>query len=525
MPIKFNYSNSEDYSEFITELEESDFVISEQTHDDKNKLLEIKPKLYKANDIVVNTTLNNKTSMSEIKQGSLDWSEVEELGAKVTYPEVDKNAPILTRKDSVLLDFLELQLNPGLQRFTVTLASKIMRFVEEQVDELVIMANESSKYFGREISLNKKVLILWPILLIDKNNKQQLASVSIEFYEHSMAILKISYPIENQTSYPLTQNKIDLYYKNCYYNVDINNNVSIADLDYKQVSNNSIHSITDIILSWLDGNSNGFIHTEEQEIIQLNKLKPQNMNMRQIKKEEKEAVFRIVNAPINDGIRWHPERNKIWDKQSWGKKHRRYLFSSMGRCVAITGQNAGSSLSNEIPKEEVDTIIKRSLLMDVEDAYKVMLLNRLNSISFLLKQDKADYHNLKSFEEDYYFSENYILGLLDFSYGTVRELYSAIEKVTSDYLNKESLEKRFKNNQLILNNRHQERIRKENDRLSILGLLITALVSFPAIYETLNIFQSELVPTDIPGISVLGLSVFFETILLMSLYYWYRNKK
>lgn len=525
MPIKFNYSNSEDYSGFITELEKTDFVVSKQTHDDQNTLLDIKPKLYQVSDIVKNTILSNEDNMSEIKQGNLDWSEVEELGVKVTYAEVGKDAPILKSKDTILLDFVELQVNYSVNKIAIIPESKIVRFVEEQVHDLVILSNKSSEYFGQEVSLNKKVLILWPILLIDKNDKQQLASVSIEFYEHGMAILKISYPIENQTSYPLTQNKIDLYYKDCYYNIDINDNVPIADFDYKRVSSNSIHSVTGIILHWLSENSNGFIHSEEQQIIQLNQLKPQNINIRQIKKEEKEAVFRIVNGPVNDGIKWHPERNIMWDEHSWGKGHRRYLFSTMGKCVAIAGENIDSSLPKEIPKEEVNAIIKRSLLMDVEDAYKVMLLNRLNSVNFLLKQGKDDFHNLKLLKEDYYFSENYILGLLDYSFGTVRDLYSTIESVTSDYLNKESLEKRFKNNQTVLSNRHQEKIRKENDRLSILGLLITVLVSFPAIYETLNIFQKELVTVDIPYVNVLELAIFFELILLWLLFYWYRNKK
>lgn len=450
---------------------------------------------------------------------------VDNLGLEITYPELDKNLPILNNKDSILLDFIELNIITKPKSIIYSLSSQLVGFVEDQVDELINTANASSKYFGHDISLNKRVLTLWPILLIDENNEKQLASVSIEFYEHRMAILKISYPIKNQTSYHLTKNNPNSYYKKCYYNESIDKKISIKNFDYKRVQNNSIHSVTDIILNWLDNNSNGFIHSEEQEIIQLNQLKHQNIDVRQAKKKEKEAIYRIVNAPVNDGIKLHPERNMVWDKRHWGNERVRYLFSTMGRCVAISGHNIKDSLPEDTPEEDEDDILKRSLLLNVEDAYKVMLLNRLNSFNFLVNQSKKDYQKLKSLEEDYYLTENYILGLLDSSFGSVRELYSKIEEVTRGYLNKKSLEKRFNNNHHVLNNRHQEIIKKENDRLTILGLLITVLVSFPAIYETLSILQRELVTTDIPWISVLGLSIFFEATLLIFLFYWYIKKK
>src|SRR5699024_7508165 len=114
----------------------------------------------------------------------------------------------------------------------------------------------------------------------------------------------------------------------CYYNTNTNKRIIVEDFDYQQVSNNSIDSVIDIILNWLDENSKGFIRSENKEIIQLNQLKPKNINIRQAKKEEKEAIFRIVNAPVTDGIKLHPERNKVWNDQYWGNEQTRFLFSS-----------------------------------------------------------------------------------------------------------------------------------------------------------------------------------------------------
>lgn len=48
----------------------------------------------------------------------------------------------------------------------------------------------------------------------------------------------------------------------------------------------------------------------------------------------------------------------------------------------------------------------------------------------------------------------------------------------------------------------KKKITNENDRLSILGLLITVLVSFPSIYETLTIIQKEVITEPIYGIVI-----------------------
>lgn len=525
VPLKFNYSDNTSFTKFIKDLEKSDFVISEQTIDGKRTDLNLKPILSEVNEAIINTTLKDEERMTQFKNTFNNFSDEKLTDLNVAYPVIEENSPTIKNENSILLDFLDTNISLSPQNIKYTLYSKMLSYTGKQLNELVINTNISSQYFGHELTFDKKVLILWPILFIDINDNQQIASVSIEFYEYGMAILKISYPIKNQTSYPLEQNIPDLYHKSCYYNTNTNNRIKVEDFDYHQLSNNSIYSVIDIILNWLDKNSVGFTRSENKEIIQLNQLKPKNINIKQAKKEEKEALFRIVNAPVTDGIKLHPERNKVWDDQYWGNEYSRYLFSSMGKCVAIPGHNISNSLPEDTSKEEFDAIINRDLLMNVEDAYKVMLLNRINSVNYLLKQNEAGYRDLKTFEEDYHLTENYILGLLDFSFGTVRDLYSTIENVCSEYLNKKSLDKRFQNNQQILSNRQQERVTKENDRLSILGVLITILVSFPAIYETLAIFQKELINSDISYVNVFGLSIFFEVILIFYLFYWYKNRK
>lgn len=128
----------------------------------------------------------------------------------------------------------------------------------------------------------------------------------------------------------------------------------------------------------------------------------------------------------------------------------------MGRCVAIAGRSIDINFEKEIPKDEIVSIINRSLLISLEDAYKIMLLKKINGFNYLLKQNQAEYRDLKVFREDYFLSENYILGLLDFSYGTVRDLYNKIEEICSEFINKKSMKKRFENSQIILSSRHEE---------------------------------------------------------------------
>lgn len=523
VPIKFNYSDDEAYNTLIKKLENSDFAISEQIINNKDISLELKQKFLEINDSIVNTYINKHRethNKEELKRIDKDTT------IKFTYSD-DGHIPSLKNKDSIVLNFVDIFFEVGIPKINMGFQSKIQTFVENQLNEIVNNTNESSQYFGPEMTLNKYVIMLWPIILYDTNDKKQLASVSLEFYEYGMAILKISFPIENQDSYPLFVNNTGLYYKLGYYIPYKTDEISIRNFDYKELSNCDISIVLKTIEEWIVANSessiaiDSFLSTEIRELIQLNKLSPNNINLSTAKKEEIEAIYRIVNAPITDKQKFHAGRNIIWKEQFWGGNLVRYIFSTMGRCVAIAGNDLYKTLKDEDSEDDINEVISRSLLLNVETAYKIMLLNRLNSFSYLINQQDVNYLEYKLYEKDYYLAENYILSLLDFSYGSVRELYQKIEEICKDYLNKESLEQRFKNNERILNNQYKEKNSKENDILSVLGLMITVLVSFPSIYETLSIIQKEFITIDISGISVMGLSILLEVIFLIVLFIWY----
>jgi len=527
-PIKFNYSDETAYINLIKKLEKSDFVVSEQSTNEKGVQLDLKKKFLDINESISITSINKNKENSfkeEVKKIN------EDITIKYTYPDNHSQIPELNDKDSIVFDFVYNFLELEIPRSNLVFQSEIQSFVENQLNEIVNSTNESSKYFGPQITLNKYVLLLWPILLYDVNDEKQLASVSIEFYDYGMAIIKISSPIENQNSNPLTTNETGLYYKSAYYISKTANEIPIENFNYQKLSDTNIEIVLDIIRQWITENIEkyieieSFLTSETREIIQLNKLSPANINFSTAKREEIEAIFRIVNAPVFDTQRFHPGRNTVWKEQFWGDSQFKYIFSTMGKCVAIVGHDIYNSLKDEVLEGEINGFISKNSLLNVESAYKIMLLNRLNGVSYLINQKTDSYKKNKYYEETYYLAENYILGLLDFSFGTVRELYNKIEEVCKEYLNKKSLEKRFNNNERILNKKYKEKKAEENDIFEVFGILITVLVSFPSIYETLSIVQKEFVSNDIPGVSVMGLSLVIEVIFLVILFYWYWNRK
>lgn len=527
-PIKFNYSDESAYNNMIKKLEKSDFVVSKQTLNEKGVQLDLKKKFLDINESIIITSINKNKKTSEKEE----FKKInEDITVKQIYPDYDSQIPELNDKDSIVFDFIYNFIEVGIPRSNLVFQSEIQSFVENQLSEIVNNTNESSQYFGPQITLNKHVMLLWPILLYDANKKKQLASVSIEFYDYGMAIIKISSPIENQDSNPLTINNTGLYYKSAYYISNTANEIPIENFNYQELSDTNIEIVLHTIRQWIIENIEqsieieSFLTSETREIIQLNKLIPKNINLSTAKKEEIEAIFRIVNAPIIDKQKFHSNRNIIWKEQFWGDNQIRYIFSTMGKCVAIVGDDLYKSLQDEVPEDVINDYVSETLLIGIENAYKIMLLNRLNSFSYLINQKNVSLKKNKYYEENYYLTENYILGLLDFSYGTVRELYNKIEAVCKEYLNKKSLEKRFNNNERILNKKYKEKEAEENDIFAVLGLLITVLVSFPSIYETLSIIQKELVSNDIPGVSVMRLSIFIEVVFLVILFFWYWNRK
>lgn len=522
VPLKFNYSDINEYSELIDKLGSCNFVISNQSQDEKGTRIELKPYFYEVCDRIVNTYAFKKNLGSYEKNHNIDSND--EYYLKVTNTFNYDNSLNINNIDSILFDFISHKIEVGYPKMSIYFINDIEQFVSLQLNEIVDSANFSSKFFGRSIAQRKHVLMLWPILIIDKNNEKQLASVDIEFYDLGMAILKISYPIINQSSLPLIENDADLYHESCYYNLDINEGGLSEEFDYEKIPSNSIVEVIDIILSWLQINSDGFIKSENREMILLSQLKPKNIDLERAKKEEREAIYRIINAPITINNNLNPERNKIWEESYWGNNIFRYYFSTMGKCVAIVGQDIKNILPVTKDKLEENRIIDMSLLDIVENAYKVMLFNKLNNQNYLILQNEISYSELRNVEEDYYLAHNYILSLLDESYGTVRDLYNKMVDICQHYLNQASIKQRIQNNEKILKKRQEDRVSKENDRLTILGLIITILVSFPAIYESLYIFRNSFIKNNIKGISVIGVSIITEIIFLFCLFYWYAKR-
>src|SRR5699024_7047543 len=102
-PIKFNYSDETAYINLIKKLEKSDFVVSEQSTNEKGVQLDLKKKFLDINESISITSINKNKENSfkeEVKKIN------EDITIKYTYPDNHSQIPELNDKDSIVFDFV-----------------------------------------------------------------------------------------------------------------------------------------------------------------------------------------------------------------------------------------------------------------------------------------------------------------------------------------------------------------------------------------------------------------------------------
>lgn len=522
-PIKFDYTSIEEHKKLINKIQKNFYVISKHSKITDGNFIKLKKEFYDICDLVTSTYAVNRKPNDELpaNQNKLDENPYFKINNVFDYD----HSQTLINKDSVLLNYVKPQVQIEFPTIKVILVNEIQKFSELMVEEVVDSANFSARFFGSDIAQNKTVISLWPILVKDKNDDYLIAPVEIEFFELGLAILKISYPIKNQSSLGLSLNDFDSYHNEIFYPPIFHNNQEMIEFDYLRICSNKIDDIIKMIIEWLNTLPSGFIKTQSMKFIILSQLKKGNLDFNKTSKDEKEFLYRIVNAPLPDNKIMHPEHNQTWGNSYWGNGPFRYYFSSMGKCVALLDKNLDVEFLKGESEESRNHIIDTSIVNNVENAYKILLLTELNYRNLLIKQNINNSYDLEVIQEDFLRTENYLLQLFDTSYGTVRDLYAKMIELNHNFINRDNVEKRINNNDLLLKTQREKKLAKGNDIVTFLGLIITLLVSLKSIYETLLIIRTIFpYSNDIPHISVIGFSVFVDIVFIILLVNWYRNR-
>lgn len=440
VPLKFEYESMKKYKEMIEGLQNSDCVISQQSIDENGIRFELKPHFYDICDRITNTYISNK--------GSIDLSEPEQVfnddehTIKIKQTFDYENGSKIKNTDSILLKYINPMISLGDSDIKLMFNNGLEEIISEQLMDIVDTSNATSEAFGETISKGKHMLMLWPILFEDKNNVHQIATVDIEFFDLGLALC-ISYPIENQSSLPLVENNYNLYHESCFYANIFKTAKSLEEFDYDRISSSTIDEIIDNILSWLYVNSTIQIKTESRVIILLSQLSEKNISFPSVSEADKESIYRITNAPFPNDDRLHSERNIMWKEHFWGQGPFRHYFSSMGNCVSIVDNEEMDLFLLDDEEELNNKRIDISLLHNIENAFKVMLLTKLNNMNYLISQELAIISGLREIEEIYFLTQNYILSILDESYGSVQDLYQKMTSLCHHYLNQSSIEQRI----------------------------------------------------------------------------------
>src|SRR5699024_2352099 len=120
-PIKFNYSDEYAYSNLIKKLEKSDFVVSEQTTNEKGVHLDLKKKFLDINESIRITSINKNKETSDnevIKKIN------EDITIKYTYPDNHSQIPELKNKDNIVLDFVHKSIVVGIPKSNIVFQSE-----------------------------------------------------------------------------------------------------------------------------------------------------------------------------------------------------------------------------------------------------------------------------------------------------------------------------------------------------------------------------------------------------------------
>lgn len=366
----------------------------------------------------------------------------------------------------------------------------------------------SRKIYGDKY-MNAQVRFLLAPLKVDLCNGEKVwLKCLLYLFENKMAVFKMELPLSNVDAEPLYNNNPDAYIR-CIYN-----RWGLTYID----ETSTLDSIVKGYMQEFHEYSKVDIYRYLQDIKNIILVDFENMpnSLDNISDAIQFDLYKMICAPVpNNSISFYKkEAKKYVANYTWRMGSCEYVIKSNGGCLSFF-ENHAKNTGLEVEKSKEDRLfyyraMAENLCINCEFALlHVILKKAISSASCYEKTSRrSDYRKTKI-----QYNHN-ILFLHEFEgecYGSAKEQGKEFEEKMFLYLNKEETEEKMKAIDNILQEEESEKAEAFNKRIAILGLLFSIFFGLPTIRETLLLLRGIMdswIPTDIPFISINGISLF-----------------
>lgn len=429
----------------------------------------------------------DKCGISALKVKCADWPDTEK------HPELSSIS-----KDDI--SGIEFKMKP--RGFSICGRTILEDYLSQAIDDIEGNYTHNREIYG-EYYVNAHALIpMSPIKIKLKNGSSTLLHVMLFLFKNKMGVLRMTLPIDNLDTIPLTENNIDNYIA-CAETFQgfpvplLDKSIgSIAALYYQFLT--EVKKITSVVP-----------FKNVVNIILANHSKAFD-SVDNVPEELKEDIYKICAAPIHDmpGFSYKQDAIKHFADLSYRFKGLAYVIGTMGKCVSIIDKTFVKSIGADFSNIQALNWIIKEIRRNVEFTIIILLLKNINN-GYIFDQSISSSNNLYKTNNDYNMSKIFISLLKSGVYGSVRELTTAFEEKMTYFLDEENVSDRINAMNNILDGEQSRRTIRLENILSVGGLLFTIIFGLPAINETLAYIRAfcSFIEINIPIISIKNCSI------------------
>lgn len=409
--------------------------------------------------------------------------------------------------------------------FEDTGSSIKMKFYPMELEELkqqIYRLNReeeiSFKIYGNKYVMFQNRFVLLPFKVKLNNGKTIWLNSVLYIFANGMGLLKLVLPLIDVDIVAFKKNELDSYL------AEVMNVWKVKNYSSKYTFDAIAHSY----LKSLAEDIKIDIHRYGNEINYISLIDFEGMpdKIQSIKTAVLEDLYRIITAPVGEGVNCVKEAQDYIKNNSWGRHEVNYVVKTTGGCLSYIGRDR---LKNAVEKfkEKTDlsdlnageyfyfcNFIATEMFINVEFALIITMLSKLNDCGRYYEMLEKKISLVKA-RQEYNRNSVFLYEMQEECYGSVSEQTDFFQKRMYNYLKQELMDKKIAAMDSIL--KEEEERKEENFQkfLAVGGFLLALLFGLPAIYETLVIIRSvfNYISYDIPIVTIENFSVFLWLIL------------
>ena len=238
--------------------------------------------------------------------------------------------------------------------------------------------------------------------------------------------------------------------------------------------------------------------------------------------EYKEMIYCMANAPYQRTLIGKKELNTFWRDNRKEFSEIAYFFAGNHVCVSVASERVYLEIKDHIKNEdEKESFLAEVLGLNIDIIMHMLLLFQKCLVRYE-EFDELNYENYLRYSEIAITNIKYFYQCMEDSMGTIRATFEFAKDHMEYYLRPKEFELKTKLYEKYImereektNKKNQEIKNDESRRISLLGMGLTLIFGLPSIYNGLHIIRSCLSISNLPYITMEGVSFFLWITLLI----------